>query len=97
MTPSAWRRFLIPENVTLHLVLQDIMGWENYHLYLFKVDNKEYAEPDPDNEFYQLDFKNSKCTKFGYVIKEKHGIGGYAVKVDHLPQIRIQMQDNIYY
>jgi len=38
------------------------LGWQNYHLYRFQIENKEYAEPDPDNDFYELDFKNSKRT-----------------------------------
>jgi len=71
--PLIWRRFLIPSNVTLHrlhLVLQDIMGWQNYHLYRFQIGKNEYGEPDPDNDFYELDFKNSKRTKLGAVVKE---------------------------
>ena len=39
INPLIWRRFLIPANVTLHrlhLVLQDVMGWQNYHLYRFQ-------------------------------------------------------------
>jgi hypothetical protein len=77
INPSIWRRFLIPENVTLHrlhLVLQDVMGWKNYHLYRFKIGKKEYSTPDPDNDFYELDFKNSYQAKLGNVIKEKGSI-----------------------
>jgi len=75
--PLIWRRFLVPSNVTLHrlhLVLQDVMGWQNYHLYRFQIGKDEYGEPDPDNEFNELDFKNSKRTKLGNVIREKNSI-----------------------
>jgi hypothetical protein len=69
--PIIWRRFLVPSTVTLHrlhLILQDIMGWTNSHLYRFRIGDKEYGMPDPDNEFYELDFKNSMRTKFGAMI-----------------------------
>jgi hypothetical protein len=77
INPLIWRRFLIPANITLHrlhLVLQDVMGWQNYHLYRFKIGKKEYSTPDPDNDFYELDFKNSYQAKLGNVIKEKGSI-----------------------
>ena len=39
--PLIWRRFLVDGAITLadlHLVLQAVMGWENYHLYEFSID-----------------------------------------------------------
>ena len=66
--PPIWRRFVIPSGVTLHrlhLILQAIMGWTNSHLYRFRIETEEYGEPDPDNEFSELDFKNSRQTKLG--------------------------------
>ncbi len=77
INPLIWRRFLVPSSVTLHrlhLVLQDVMGWQNYHLYRFQIGKDEYGEPDPDNEFNELDFKNSKRTKLCNVIREKNSI-----------------------
>jgi hypothetical protein len=72
--PLIWRRFLVPPSVTLHrlhLILQDVMGWSNYHLYRFRIGRQEYGEPDPDNEFYELNFKNSRRTKLGRVVTKK--------------------------
>jgi len=72
--PLIWRRFLVPTSVTLHrlhLILQDVMGWSNYHLYRFKIGREEYGEPDPDNEFNELNFKNSRRTKLGQVVTRK--------------------------
>jgi hypothetical protein len=80
VNPLIWRRFLIPANVTLHrlhLVLQDVMGWQNYHLYQFKIGKKKYSTPDPDNDFYELDFKNSYRVKLGNVAREKGSIFEY--------------------
>jgi hypothetical protein len=72
--PPIWRRFVVPSSVTLHrlhLILQDVMGWTNSHLYRFQVGTKEYAEPDPDNEFNELDFKNSRRAKLGRLVTKK--------------------------
>jgi len=66
--PPVWRRFLVPSNVTLHrlhLVLQAVMGWTNSHLYRFEIGTREYAQPDPDNEFYELPFRNSYRARLG--------------------------------
>ena len=46
--PPVWRRFLAPAEVSLHrlhLILQQVMGWENYHLYRFEIGSAEYGEP----------------------------------------------------
>lgn len=80
VNPLIWRRFLILANITLHrlhLVLQNVMGWQNYHLYRFKIGKKEYSTPDPDNDFYELDFKNSYRVKLGNVAREKGSIFEY--------------------
>lgn len=80
INPLIWRRFLIPTNVTLHrlhLVLQDVMGWQNYHLYRFRIGEKEYSTPDPDNGFNELDFKNSYRARLSNLIKEKGSLFVY--------------------
>ena len=58
--PPVWRRFLAPAEVSLHrlhLILQQVMGWENYHLYRFEIGSAEYGEPY--DEDYGLDYKDS--------------------------------------
>ena len=78
--PSIWRRFLVPSSVTLHrlhLILQDVMGWSNYHLYRFQIGREEYGEPHPDNEFSELNFKNSRRTKLGQVVTRKGDVFRY--------------------
>lgn len=72
--PTIWRRFLAPSTVTLHrlhLILQEVMGWTNSHLYRFQIGTKEYGEPDPDNEFNELYFINSKRAKLGQTVATK--------------------------
>lgn len=66
--PHIWRRFQVRSDITLrklHSVLQEIMGWNNSHLYMFKIDGVEYAMPDPDGE---LDFKDDSKVRLDKVL-----------------------------
>ncbi len=48
--PAIWRRLLVPGEVSFrdfHQVLQVAMGWENDHLYEFKVGKRYFGEPEP--------------------------------------------------
>lgn len=48
--PQIFRRIEVPCDLTLHdlhLVIQAAMGWENYHLYEFKIGNKIFTS-NPD-------------------------------------------------
>ena len=63
-----WRRFLVTSDRTLyrfHLILQSVMGWENYHLYRFTIDGIRFGEPD---EEYEPDIKHARRTKLRNVI-----------------------------
>ena len=45
--PPIWRRLAVPGTVSLaklHLILQRVMGWGNYHIYLFNVGRLQYGE-----------------------------------------------------
>ena len=49
--PKIYRRILVDENTylnILHEIIQDAMGWENYHLHQFVKDKIIYGEPDPE-------------------------------------------------
>jgi len=57
-TPTIWRRLLVPSGITLaklHLIFQAAMGWENYHLHLFKIGEQSYGQPDEDFEDEDID------------------------------------------
>lgn len=54
--PEIWRRFTIDSSSSLadlHITLQVVMGWENYHLYGFYIDDAKYGpeedESDPED------------------------------------------------
>jgi hypothetical protein len=49
--PPVWRRVLVPADVTLgdlHEVIQQAMGWDNYHMHVFSMGGQEYGSPDPE-------------------------------------------------
>lgn len=49
--PPIWRRIEVPSDMPLrwlHKVIQDTMGWADYHSYAFDVDGVEYGEADED-------------------------------------------------
>lgn len=54
--PPVWRRILVPANTNLlklHDILQIVMGWEDYHLHMFKIEGLIYGDPE-DDEFGDL-------------------------------------------
>jgi Plasmid pRiA4b ORF-3-like protein len=53
ITPPIWRRVQVEGGRTLaqfHRVLQSAMGWENYHLYMFRIGNKAYGPRNPEDD-----------------------------------------------
>ena len=55
--PPIWRRLLISNQVTLHklhMAIQIMGGWWNYHLHVFEIAGTEYGYPDPDGELDHL-------------------------------------------
>ncbi len=72
--PPIWRRIQVPDNITLdrlHMILQHVMGWINSHLYKFEIAGKEYSIPDPDDDFYELHFIDSRRTRLNKVISRE--------------------------
>lgn len=51
--PRIWRRVEVPAGFTLgdlHYVIQIAMGWEDYHLHVFEVDERRFSIPMEDFE-----------------------------------------------
>ncbi len=68
--PPIWRKMIVPGAIslhTLHKMLQVVMGWENAHLYLFRLTINEkttvYGLPDPDWESAERRIRDSRRTK----------------------------------
>lgn len=63
VSPPIWRKIQVWEDYTLdqlHRVLQVAMGWENYHLYEFRMAGRMYRDPHPENERGILNAKKTK-------------------------------------
>jgi hypothetical protein len=53
ISPPIWRQFQVWEDATLaqlHRILQMVMGWENYHMYEFRIGGRIYGDPNLDDE-----------------------------------------------
>ena len=75
--PLIWRRIDVRTSMTLvglHKVIQATMGWLDYHLWEFVVDDRKYGIPDPDRPHVRngattqlATILASGRTEFGYV------------------------------
>lgn len=51
INPLIWRRFFVRDDLNFqefHEIIQDIMGWEGYHLYRFEIDGINIEPPSDD-------------------------------------------------
>jgi len=75
--PPIWRRFVVPGAIALpglHRVIQEVMGWENYHLHIFRFGEKEYGVPDPD---YPTEMRNEKGRCLREFLRDEGVVFGY--------------------
>jgi len=66
--PAIWRRFRVSGNITfykLHRILQEVMGWSDYHLYEFRVGKLLLGEPDPD---YSPETKSARRVRLSEIL-----------------------------
>ena len=66
--PSVWRTIAVPAGTdlhTLHHIIQEVMGWEDMHLYEFRVGATRYEAPSPEAEGVDA----SKTTLAGLTLK----------------------------
>jgi hypothetical protein len=55
--PPIWRRLLVPAGLALdvlHDVLQVAMGWDDSHLHDFRIGQKRFGKPDPNDRLMGL-------------------------------------------
>ncbi len=65
VSPLVWRRFVVPRKVTLpklHRVIQEVMGWEDYHLHEFVIAGQRYGLPDPEFDWGEQPLSEKRVT-----------------------------------
>jgi tetratricopeptide (TPR) repeat protein len=74
ISPPIWRRFQVSGKMSLyklHLVLQALLDWNNYHLFEFQIGEARFSEPDPEDFYHSL---NASRYKIEAVVVEKSKI-----------------------
>src|SRR5438128_981197 len=68
--PPIWRRVEVKDCTLeeLHLVIQVCMPWENYHMWVFDIDGRQYSD---DRAFGpDLDFAPARRTRLSQVVDQ---------------------------
>ena len=76
--PEVWRKVLVHEIIELyelHMLIQLVMGWDNTHLFSFKIDGKFYSDEESafelkntfDCEGLELRDVLGDCKSFAYI------------------------------
>ncbi len=72
ITPPIWRRFQVSGNVSLyklHLILQSMMRWQNYHLFEFQIGEIRFGIPDPEDFYGTISARRYKLNRI--ITREK--------------------------
>lgn len=72
--PPIWRRLLVPAGVTLevlHDVLQGAMGWYDSHLHEFRIGQKRFGKPDPEDDLMGLPAAGNEGTAHLFMVLGK--------------------------
>jgi Plasmid pRiA4b ORF-3-like protein len=52
INPAIWRQVLVPDGCSLavlHSVVQESFGWQDYHLFRFEYQDREFERPDVES------------------------------------------------
>ncbi|MBS4062527.1 MAG: plasmid pRiA4b ORF-3 family protein [Bacteroidetes bacterium] len=66
VSPPVWRRLLVSGDtnlLTLHEIIQEAMGWQNYHLHMYTIAGQIYGDPE-DDEYDELGTKDETRYRF---------------------------------
>ena len=69
--PLIWRRVAVRTSTnleTLHKIIQAAMGWLDYHLWEFTVDDVIYGVPDPDDASWGHKVQRASTTKLAKLL-----------------------------
>jgi hypothetical protein len=66
INPPIWRRFQVSGNISLyklHLILQSMMRWQNYHLFEFQIGEIRFGIPDPEDFYGTISARRYKLNR----------------------------------
>ncbi len=69
--PPIWRRIQVRGDISLfklHKILQEVMGWYDYHLHQFLIKGESYSVISREADMLGDDFKNEKRFRLNRVI-----------------------------
>jgi len=72
--PDIWRRFVVEADIKLpdlHKVIQTVMGWDNAHLHIFRIDKKLYSLPDEEFDGPYVDYRKIRLNQVVTAEKQK--------------------------
>lgn len=78
IAPPVWRRFQVTNDITLHrlhLILQDVMGWSNDHLYEFVIRKVRYGH---------LEMEYGSTSKNAEMVRLCQGLSRPRTKISYL-------------
>ncbi|KIL96922.1 TnpR protein [Paramagnetospirillum magnetotacticum MS-1] len=81
--PKIWRRVDVPLSTSLmglHDIIQVAMGWQDEHLFDFRVGDKIYSEPYPDDDMYERKTYNAKSIRLKTLVER--GVGQFLYTYD---------------
>jgi len=69
--PVVWRRVAVRASTSLfglHRIIQATMGWLDYHLWEFEIDDVTYGIPDPQGHEWGREIRPASATKLAKVL-----------------------------
>jgi DNA invertase Pin-like site-specific DNA recombinase len=69
--PPIWRRIQVLSPTTLqqlHLIVQEVMGWDNYHMHSWTIAGIDYGQPEPE---YDFNVRSEKTVILRQVVKSE--------------------------
>lgn len=69
--PPIWRRLFAPADMTLaqlHDVLQTAMGWQDCHMHEFRIGQKRFGIPDPEDALMGMPTENERTARLSAVL-----------------------------
>ncbi len=65
--PPIWRRIQVLSSTTLqqlHMIVQEVMGWDNYHMHSWTIAGIDYGQPQPE-----FNVRSEKTINLSQVVK----------------------------